>query len=312
MVLFITGANGFIGHHVALHFSKLGYQLVGIGHGAWEERKYVACGLSGWLNGEISLANLDVLAAKFGIPDGIIHLAGGSSVGPSINTPAEDFRRTVVATADLAEWVHLHAPKAAIVMASSAAVYGAQHTNPIKENATCMPFSPYGYHKRMAELSLESYAHNFDLRVVNVRLFSIYGIGLKKQLLWDSCTKLAQGNDILLLGGHGAELRDWLHVQDAVALLDCGLNHASSDAPVINGGTGVATSVREIAEHLVLCWGGNKSIQFSGMARAGDPQSLVANYSLAEQFGWKPGFDWKAGIAEYVRWFKEVQLKALN
>lgn len=312
MVLFLTGAHGFIGHHVAQHFSKLGWQVVGIGHGAWVESEYVACGLSGWLNGEISLANLDVLAAKFGVPDSIIHLAGGSSVGPSMVAPAEDFRRTVLGTADLAEWVRLHVPKTAIVMASSAAVYGAHHASAIKETGACVPFSPYGYHKRMAELSLESYAHNFGLRVANVRLFSIYGAGLKKQLLWDSCTKLAKGGKLLSLGGHGTELRDWLHVKDAVTLLAGALTHASVDAPIVNGGTGVATSVRAIAEHLINCWGGEQTVQFSGNTRAGDPQSLVADAALSLQWGWQPQYNWQIGLAEYVAWFKEIQLKALN
>ncbi len=311
MKVWITGAHGFIGHHVAQHYSQLGWQVVGIGNGAWVEHEFTACGLSGWLNGDISLANLDVLAAKYGVPDGIIHLAGGSSVGPSILAPAEDFRRTVLGTANLAEWVRLHAPKAAVVMASSAAVYGAHHAGAIQETAACVPFSPYGYHKRMAELSLESYARNFGLRMANVRLFSIYGAGLKKQLLWDSCTKLAQGNAVLSLGGHGTEQRDWLHVQDAVTLLAIALTYASADAPVVNGGTGVATSVRAIAEHLIHCWGGEQTAQFSGTARVGDPQSLVADATVSHQWGWQPQYDWKTGLAEYVAWFKDVQLKAL-
>jgi UDP-glucose 4-epimerase len=310
--IWITGAHGFIGHHVVQHLSKQGCLVIGVGHGAWIKHEYEAWGLTGWLNGDISFANLDVLAKQFGEPDGIIHLAGGSSVGSSLTSPAEDFRRTVIGTADLVEWVRLHAPRASLVMSSSAAVYGSHNAQLLKETMPCNPFSPYGYHKRMAELSLESYALNFGLNIANVRLFSIYGVGLKKQLLWDCCTKLAQGKGLLTLGGNGDELRDWLHVHDAVSLLFSALNYANTDAPVINGGTGIAIPVREIAEHLIKCWGGEQMLYFSGLARHGDPQSLVADVTLSKSWNWDPKFDWKVGLAEYVAWFKDLHFRSVN
>jgi len=50
-----------------------------------------------------------------------------------------------------------------------------------------------------------------------VRLFSIYGVGLRKQLLWDGCRKLMAAD--LVFSGTGHETRDWLHVEDAATLL---------------------------------------------------------------------------------------------
>lgn len=309
MTIFLTGAHGFIGHHTAQHLAANGKTVIGLGHGAWVEADYRRVGLSDWLNGEVSHANLDALAAKHGAPECVIHLAGGSAVGPSFAAPAEDFRRTVIGTSDLAEWVRLRAPQAPVVMASSAAVYGASHTAAIPENARCVPYSPYGYHKHMAELSLASYAHSFGLKVACVRLFSVYGAGLKKQLLWDACTKLAGDIDVLALGGHGTELRDWLHVDDAARLLTLAATHASEQCPIVNCGTGEATSVREVASHLVACWGGSTSVSFSGAARAGDPQSLVADANLAATWGWTAKQTWKSGLQDYVAWFKSTQTR---
>lgn len=304
MAIFLTGAHGFIGHHTSRYIASLGKTVVGLGHGAWVQADFQRWGLTDWLNGQVCHANLDALAAKHGTPECVIHLAGGSAVGPSFAAPAEDFRRTVVGTSDLAEWVRLHAPNAPIVMASSAAVYGAGHSAQISEGALCAPYSPYGFHKHMAELALASYARSFGLRVAGVRFFSVYGTGLRKQLLWDACTKLAQNVEVLALGGHGNELRDWLHVEDAAHLLVKAADFASAECPIVNCGTGTATPVSAIAERLVECWGSSAQVSFSGIARAGDPQSLVADTALAQQWGWSAPHDWEAGLAEYVAWFK--------
>jgi UDP-glucose 4-epimerase len=304
MIALITGARGFIGRHVARHFAANGQTVVGLGHGAWLESARRQWGVSEWQNGEISSANLDALSALVGVPDIVIHLAGGSAVGPSFAQPAEDFHRSVMAASELAEWLRLRAPAARLVMASSAAVYGAGHAGPIAESARCAPYSPYGFHKRMAELSLESYARNFGLRVAIVRLFSVYGPGLRKQLLWDACTSLAQGATRLKLGGTGEELRDWLHVDDVARLMLWAAERANNSAEIFNGGTGVATPVRDIAQRLCLAWGSGCAAEFSGQARPGDPVRLVADVARVRAAGFVPAREWGAGLDEYVAWFR--------
>jgi len=304
MTVLITGARGFIGRHVARFFSDNGHVVAGLGHGAWLESPRRQWGVAEWRNGEISHANLDALSAVVGAPDVVIHLAGGSAVGPSFAQPAEDFYRSVVAASELAEWMRLRAPAAQLVMASSAAVYGAGHDMPIADEAHCTPYSPYGFHKRMAELALESYARNFGLKVAIVRLFSVYGPGLRKQLLWDACTRLAKGAAVLQLGGSGDELRDWLHVDDVARLMYWAAGRASSEAEVINGGTGVATPVRAIAHRLCSAWGSGCEVAFSGSARPGDPVRLVADVSRVQAAGFAPTRAWGEGIDNYVTWFR--------
>ena len=189
-------------------------------------------------------------------------------------------------------------------MASSAAVYGANHSEPIAESAFCEPFSPYGFHKRMAELALESYARNFGVRVGVVRLFSVYGPELRKQLLWDLCNRLAAGVSELTLGGEGTELRDWLHVEDAARVLLLALNNASEECFIVNGGTGLATSVREIAEGLCESWGDQVPVCFTGVSRSGDPKFLVADVERLSELGAVPQRLWRDGLVEYVNWYK--------
>ncbi len=306
MTVWITGANGFIGRHLARELADVGQAVHGIGHGALEDSDVQRLGLRTWLNSEISAAGLNALAARQGLPSIVFHLAGGSSVGLSIAGPFEDFSRTVVSTAQLLEWLRLSAPECLVIVASSAAVYGADHKGAISEDAALAPVSPYGQHKLMTEQLCKSYASSFGIRSIVARLFSVYGPYLRKQLLWDVCSRLAQGERTLALGGTGAEVRDWTDVRDVARLLrKLGELPQQETFRVINGGSGRGTSVAEIANMLVKNWDPDIAVRFSGVARVGDPFSLLADDASLRRLP----FDWQIsieqGLTDYVKWFKD-------
>lgn len=302
--VWITGGKGFIGRNLAKHLAHNNCKVFGIGHGAWVGKAPKNWSYSDWMQAEISYSNLNNLATEHGQPDLIYHLAGGSAVGPSIQNPYEDFQRTVDTTAKLLEWVRQESPKTRVIAASSAAVYGRGHVGSIDEDAHCTPFSPYGYHKSMLEGLFASYRDTYDLTLSVVRLFSVYGPGLEKQLLWDICQKLESvNNNEILLHGTGHELRDWLHVSDACDLL--WKVATSKELPqIINGGTGVGTSIKQIAQMTIDAWDQPFKVSFSGVGRKGDPLSLVANISKAYTLNFSPSVKIESGITEVVQWYK--------
>lgn len=307
----ITGARGFIGRHLARQLAASGHRVAGLGHGAWPAAEAAAWGVREWMNGDVSASNLAQMQAAFGTPDGIFHFAGGSSVGAAMAHPHEDFKRTVVSTADLLEWLRQHAPQTRLMAVSSAAVYGAGHAAPIAEDARPVPYSPYGAHKLMMEELCRSYAVNFGLKVVLPRLFSVYGPELKKQLLWDLCNKLAvQG--AADLGGTGRELRDWTSVGDVAHALEQLLEHADARVPVINVATGAPVSVQDVAAEVARAWSSEAPpvIRFNGMSRAGDPHSLCADVSRLRALGLACATPLMQGIAEYVAWFRTLKGRA--
>jgi UDP-glucose 4-epimerase len=304
-VIWVTGAHGFIGAHLARVLAEQGHRVDGIGHGAIEERDRRRIGLVEWLNGEIEAANLNALAGRTGLPTIVFHLAGGSSVGFSIDKPFDDFLRTVSSTARLLEWLRGAAPDCRVIAASSAAVYGAQYVGPIPANASPDPVSPYGEHKLMMEQLCRSYGITFGLRSTVVRLFSVYGPQLRKQLLWDICSRL-QRQQTLILSGTGAETRDWTDVRDVVRMLaKIGELPQRETFRVINGGSGRGTRVAEIATMLVKNWNRDVAVRYTGTVRAGDPFSLLADDAGLRQLP----FDWRIsieqGVVDYVKWFKD-------
>ncbi len=279
---------------------------MGLGHGNWPDAS--RHGITHWLNGDITSTNLRTLQRAGGTPDVIFHFAGGSSVGASLAQPREDFFRTAATTAELLEWIRLEAPGTQLVAVSSAAVYGSAFMGPIPEGAIGTPYSPYGHHKSMMEGLCRSYGSSFGVRAVVARLFSVYGPGLRKQLLWDACSRLAAGAVELKLGGTGDELRDWTDVRDVVRALEAVAPLAGEQVPTVNVGTGVAVSVCQITSRLAKCWVGEPGkpipLSFDGRSRPGDPFSLVSAPGALQALGFRFEVDWRSGIAGYVQWFR--------
>ena len=294
----VTGACGFLGRHVAQAMAQRGACVIGLGHGEWSREEWETWGLSEWHCRDVSLG---ALRQRGGTPDVIFDCAGSGSVSFSIENPLADFERTVVSTAHVLEFVRRCAPLCRVVYPSSASVYGKAATMPIGEDTVAAPISQYGTHKWMAEQMVASYALQFGVRAAVVRLFSVYGCGLRKQLLWDACGKLAAGDAVFM--GLGDEVRDWLHVDDAVRLMVMAAEHASSDCVTVNGGCGVGVSVREVLRELVAAFGKDIRVEFSGVERAGDPSRYVAAIDRSTEWGWNPRRGWKEGVAEYARWW---------
>lgn len=297
--LLVTGANGFLGRHVSRHFAERGWQVSGIGHGNWDKGEYREWGLSEWHASDISL---DALLTYGKNPELIIHCAGGGSVAYSVTNPYQDYQRTVATTAALLEFVRIHAPRARVLYPSSAAVYGLVDRLPIAETVTPNPVSPYGFHKLAAEELCRLYRMQFGLSVAVVRLFSVYGPGLRKQLLWDACNRLSHTDNSCFFGT-GTETRDWLHVYDAAELFEVVAANSSAD-PVVNGGTGCGVSVQQILNLISDCFHCREDICFSGTERPGDPTALIADIHRACALGWSPRMDWQEGVRGYVNWYR--------
>jgi UDP-glucose 4-epimerase len=295
----VTGFSGFIGREVCAQLNAMGARIVKMGRASTAE---AGSGLSVTSAQWVGDITLDALLAHAGSPDVIIHCASGSSVAASVVDPRSDFSKSVPCVNDLLTFMRLHCPNAKLVFASSAAVYGAAHSGPIAEETQPAPLSPYGLHKQICEELLRFHAHTYGLKIAIVRLFSIYGEGLRKQLLWDACGKICSGNPVF--SGTGDEMRDWLHVSDAASLMLAAAEQASVSAPICNGATGKGTSVRDILQALASDLNQKVALRFDGSPRSGDPQSLVGSDLRAGAWGWSARIDWRNGMRRYADWYR--------
>ncbi|ENG4186237.1 NAD-dependent epimerase/dehydratase [Providencia rettgeri] len=301
--ILITGCFGFIGKTLTDEFKKNGYDVYGIGHS-----NVISPQQKSFIQKEISFSNLDEsLSLMDTPPDVIYHLAGGSSVSIAENNPLENYQKTVNSSNTLFEWVRLNSPKSRIIVASSAAIYGANHCNKLSEMTPTQPFSVYGHHKKIVEQLSNIYIEKYSLDIINARIFSVYGNGLKKQFLWDFCSKLkaASHDDSINVFGTGNEVRDWIHISDLVNALKK-ISEINTVPSVINIGTGKGTTIKQMIEYICNSWfGENKlKIQFNGNVREGDPFSLISDATIKNTFVGSHKINLQDGVNEYVNWYK--------
>lgn len=288
----ITGAAGFIGSTLAAYFRQQGVTVF-----ADAEPGHPGNTTTRWPISESSL--LQVAAGS--TPDLIIHGAGSGTVAKVASQPALELPASLGAWLAVLQYARLHAPRARVVLLSSAARYGNAPATPQREDETRSPLSLYGMTKAHAEDLAGFYAQVHGVRCTAVRLFSVYGPGLRKQLLWDAMLKFRAGRDDFF--GTGREQRDWLHVDDVCSFMSAlGARSVGPDFEVFNCG-GQAASTSEVLT-LLAAQVGARAPQFNGQKRAGDPTCLVADCSKAQrELGWRAQRAWRDGVAEYAGWF---------
>lgn len=297
-MFWVTGASGFLGQSLcrALQVRHSPVVAFGKSHNRLPDTRYFECD-------SLSFETFSKAIVEHGPPTLVYHMVGGATVGKSILSPTQDFESNVVTAQVLLEAIRRLAPAARVVFASSAAVYGKNNFDRIPVSAPCNPTSPYGFHKLMLESLAQSYAQNFGLSINVVRLFSIFGNGLRKQLLWDLCQKLKCGDRKIALQGTGHERRDWCHVSFVVDYLLSLENSSSVELEISNCSTGVAKTVIEIANAVAQSWGQNVTYEFSGLRKAGDPESLVGIPSGTL----RPKLSVEEYIGDYVCWSKSLE-----
>lgn len=298
-LILITGAKGFIGSHLAQSFKQHGYQTFGIGHGSMSIEEYQSIGLDYWNQSDITIESLKKLNQKF---DVIIHCGGSGSVGFSVNHPYEDFKKTVDGTLEVLEYIRLYNSEAHLIYPSSPAVQGEHPDTPIKEDYVGKPASPYGYHKKIAEDLCQSYSKKFDLKVSVIRLFSVYGNGLKKQLLWDACHKIIHSEESAEFWGTGEETRDFIHVNDVSQLIEKVILIADRFI-ILNGGSGERVTVKELILIIANLLKKNININFDGRENIGNPKHYWADTQKINTIEYYPKIKLENGVKEYIKWF---------
>jgi UDP-glucose 4-epimerase len=301
--VWILGAKGFLGRHAARRFSADGYHVIGIGRGEWDADQRRPWGIGTWSGDGIEPAALDALLDQFGRPRFVVHAAGSASIGRSLDDPFADFFDTAASTAQILAFLCRHAQGTPLVLSSSAAVYGAHGPSPIPETHPLLPVSPYGSHKRYAEELCLLAARHYGVRCAIIRFFSLYGPQLRKQILWDIGRKVIDDPPFIQLFGSGEETRDFMFVEDAVELISVCGTAASCEPFVVNGGTGLAIRVRDLASAVARALGRRTEVRFTGVARKGDPEHYCADTRRADAMGFRCHWSLERGLAAWADWF---------
>lgn len=282
MVAVVTGAFGFLGRHVAAGLAQEGWSVVEAG------RPEV----------EIPSPEFDVLLDS-AEPELVVHCAGPASVPASVEDPSGDFRGSVRVLFDVLQ--RLRGRDAALVLVSSAAVYGEPERLPVAEDAPISPISPYGFHRALCELLVREFHDLWGLRCCILRVFSAYGEGLRRQIMWDICSS-ALRDGAVSLHGTGEESRDFVHASDVARAVTLVARSAPLEADAYNVATGSESSIASVAGLLLEELGSDVPLSFSGRTRPGDPRHWRADVGRLAALGYAPLVTLEEGARAYAAW----------
>lgn len=268
MKVLVTGGAGFIG-------SNLVRALV-----AREHRVSVLDDLSTGL--ESNLENLPVTLVRGSITDesvvaeaaqgaeAIVHLAARGSVPRSLKNPHATHDVNATGTVNVLE--SARANNSHVIFSSSSSVYGSNPTSPKSESVPISPVSPYAASKAAGEMYAAAYARSFDLSVLTLRFFNVFGPGQRPdhdyaavvpKWIWQ-----ALQSDTLVVNGDGSIIRDFTYVDDVVGILVEALDRRVTAPGPVNLAFGRPLSLRDLLAALEARLG-SLQVRF-GEERPGD------------------------------------------
>ena len=299
-VILITGVAGFLGRTLARHYFELGWKVIGTDIIAPENSptsfliRYLCTNLP-----NPSFVQL----LKDTKPSVCIHCAGRASVGASIRQPYEDYIQGPELTFYVLNCLHEVTPECRFVFLSSAAVYGNPPVLPIQEATLPAPISIYGFNKWQSEIICREFFEVYQQPTASVRIFSAYGPGLRRQVIWDICEKTSSG-DTLNLQGTGKESRDFIHSQDIGKGIEIVAKSAGMSGEAYNLGSGRQITISFLA-NLALDYlqSGKKKISFDNIETIGNPLNWQADIQKIKQLGFSPNIPFEKGLHAYITWF---------
>jgi UDP-glucose 4-epimerase len=307
----ITGGAGFIGSHVADLFLAKGWSVEIIDNLSSGKRENVAPAARLHVL-DIRSPDAAELVAYAGF-DVVIHLAAQMDVRRSVADPLFDASVNVIGTLNLLEAIRQSpAARPRIVFSSTGgAVYGDAAVPPAAETTPKEPDSPYAIAKLSVEYYLSYYARIHGLDTASVRFGNVYGPRQDPHgeagVVAIFCGRILEGRALLVFGD-GTQTRDYVHVSDVAeatfAAATATIPRAVRvDERAFNVGTGVGTSVLDLAGTLLTAAGSSAPIEFAPK-RPGELQhSFLAVDKAREVLGWSPRISLEQGLADTFNWF---------
>lgn len=294
----VTGAAGFIGRYAVRHFMEQGWAVIGIDNSPPENAPLA--NLTVYHQLQLPDSKLNAILQETP-PHVLIHCAGRASVGLSVKEPGADFYGNTVLTFELLNSLRLYAPQCRFILLSSAAVYGNPASIPISESQVTTPISPYGFHKLQCEQICLEFTKLYQVPTASVRIFSAYGPGLRRQVLWDICQK-AIAHDSVLLQGTGEESRDLIHALDIARALEIVARQAPMEGEAYNLAKGREVAIKALANLVLAALELDRSLVFDGVVPVGNPLNWQADISKLKALGFLPQVELEQGIKTFATW----------
>ncbi len=285
MKIAITGSTGFIGTHLKHHLTEGGYKVI----------EYTYSDKDALTSGALNLPPTDFC----------IHLASKVFIPDSWQYPFDYYKTNTMGTLAALEYCRKNNSH---MIYFSSFVYATPISNPVSEDSPLGVSNPYSHSKLLAEELCQFYAKNFGVAVTILRPFNIYGPGQKENFLIpkifeQALNPLQEKIELQTL----TTKRDYLYVGDLCALVLKVFKTKTTGT--FNVGSGVSTSVSEVAEAILKITNQKKEVISLGSPRKDDPPEIKADISkTSKTFNWKPEYNLNQGLTAIYEYSKKASI----
>ncbi len=297
MRFLITGGAGFLGVPLANRLARSGHQVRVIDD--------LSAGDSARLDERVLFTRGDVadrpkLWTLLQDVDCVYHLAARVLVSESVLYPREYNEVNVGGTVSVMEAMR-DAGVRRVVLASSGAIYGEQAHQPVREDQSPNPQSPYAVSKLAAEHYVRAIGALWGIETVILRVFNAYGPGQNlppshPPVVPRFIHQTLRGGSLIIFGG-GGQTRDFVYVDDVVNALAAASTAADVDRRIINVGSGSEISINRLAELVAEVVGRSVDVLHSP-AESGGVSRLCADISVAQKL---LDYEPRVGLARGLR-----------
>ncbi len=242
--------------------------------------------------------------------DVIVHLAAMAGVRPSIENPIYYQEVNGMGTQNILEEARLNNIKK-LVMASSSSVYGNTKEVPFKEDMVVdFAISPYAATKKANEVMSHVYHKLFNMNIIMLRFFTVYGPKQRPDLAINKFTRLMLKNEQIPMFGDGTNSRDYTYIDDIVDGICKSCNYVMMNDNVyeiINLGSSNPICLKEMINIIAKALGVKPKITQMRM-QLGDVDRTYANINKAKSLlGYNPSISFEQGIEKFIKWYKESE-----
>ena len=311
----ITGCAGFIGSNLASSMLQEGYTVLGIDnfHSYYpkeikEERLKILFRFSKFYFIETDIANLDLKDFVNLKWDVCIHLAGTPGVLHSVKFPEEYECNNVKATKKLLSFLNKIGVKKLIFSSSSSIYKENQHEFFNESKTSIAPRSPYGKSKEKCEKIIKHWSLMNDADAIILRLFSVYGPGIRPDLALLKFTRALDKNETITIYGDGKSCRDYTFIKDIVKGINAAtdyISHKHKVFRIINLGNGRPVQLNSMIEMIeerlhrtakkIFIPSNHIEMSYTG-----------ADISVARDIlGYEPQYKLEEGINLFLEWYNQ-------
>lgn len=310
MRILVTGGAGFIGSHLAERLLVAGHKVA------------VLDDFNDFYNPQIKHRNIadfakDVTVHHVDLRDSasvrnlfhrekfevIAHLAARAGVRPSIQHPQLYYDTNVAGTLHLLDAARLTGVER-FIFASSSSVYGVSKTVPFSEDQhLTQTLSPYAATKIAGEFLCSTYSHLYQLRVVTLRYFTVYGPRQRPDLAIHQFTRRIHSGQPIEQFGDGTTRRDYTYIDDVVQGTMAAVNYEGPLFDIFNLGESETIQLKELIAAIEKAVG--KKAKINQVAeQPGDMRLTCADISKAKKLlGYNPTTRLSEGLPHFVEWF---------